>query len=66
MKADGRYIGPDKPMDHEKAFFPKYEEYEVLPGEDKSQKEDRWKDFKNPYLNTDEEFFTKKKEEKPK
>ena len=65
LKEDGRYIGADKPMDHEKAFFPKYDEYEVLAGEDKNQK-DRWKDFKNPYLNPDEEFFTKKKDEKPK
>lgn len=53
-------------MDHEKAFFPKYEEYEVLPGEDKDQK-DRWKDYKNPYLNQDEEFFTtNKKDRRPK
>ena len=60
LKAEGRYVGPDKPMDHEKAFFPKYDEYEVLPGEDKDQT-DRWKDYKNPYLDKDEEFVTKKK-----
>eukprot|EP00093_Oithona_nana_P007446 07446.XXX_347454_346845_1 [CDS] Oithona nana genome sequencing. len=53
LKAEGRYVGPDKPLDHEKTFFPKYDEYEVLPGEDKEKNNDRWKDFKNPYLAED-------------
>ena len=60
LKAEGRYVGPSKPMDHEKAFFPKYDEYEVLPGEDKFERSERWKDFKNPYLEPDEDIVTKK------
>ena len=37
-----------QPMDHEKTFFPKYKEYEIMPGEE-PKGGDRWKDFKNPY-----------------
>ena len=47
-------------MDHEKTFFPKYDEYEVLPGEDKFAREKRWDEFKNPYLTPDEDTLTKK------
>ena len=60
LKAEGRYVGPSKPMDHEKTFFPKYDEYEVLPGEDKFAREKRWDEFKNPYLTPDEDTLTKK------
>ena len=35
-------------MDHEKEFFPKYKEYEIMPGEG-VESGDRWKDYKNPY-----------------
>lgn len=51
-------------MDHEKTFYPKYDEYEVLPGEDKDKREERWKDYKNPYLNPDEEYVTVKTKQK--
>ena len=34
---------------------------EVYAGEDPKTRNDRWKDFKNPYLNSEEEFVTKKK-----
>ena len=61
LKADGRYVGADQPQDHEKVFYPKYDEYEVYAGEDPKTRNDRWKDFKNPYLNSEEEFVTKKK-----
>lgn len=64
LKAEGRYVGADKPMDHEKTFYPKYDEYEVLPGEDKDKREERWKDYKNPYLNPDEEYVTVKTKQK--
>ena len=37
-----------QPMDHEKPYFPKYKEYEIMPGED-LQSGDRWADYKNPY-----------------
>ena len=37
-----------QPMDHEKTFFPKYKEYEIMPGEGPKEG-DRWKDYKNPY-----------------
>jgi len=37
-----------QPQDHEKTFYPKYKEYEIMPGEG-VEAEDRWKDFKNPY-----------------
>ena len=37
-----------QPMDHEKDFFPKYKEYEIMPGEG-VESGDRWKDYKNPY-----------------
>ena len=43
-------IDPNQPlpMDHEKPYYPKYKEYEIMPGE--SVKDgDRWKDYKNPY-----------------
>ena len=43
-------IDPNKPtpMDHEKTFYPKYKEYEIMPGEG-VEEGDRWKDYKNPY-----------------
>ena len=47
----GRYDGPEpKPQDHEKAFFPKYDEYEVIPGDDPEKERRRWKEYKNPYV----------------
>ena len=47
--SEGRTIAdPNKPMDHEKPFYPKYKEYEVMPGEGVAGG-DRWKDYKNPY-----------------
>ena len=63
LKAEGRYVGPPKPMDHEKTFFPKYDEYEVLPGEDKFDRQKRWEDFQNPYMKPEEDTFTKKSKE---
>ena len=56
LKAEGRYVGPALPLDHEKAFFPKYDEYQGAPGE----QVDRWKDYKNPYLDPEEDMVTKK------
>ena len=61
LKADGKYVGTSLPQDHEKTFYPKYDEYEVVPGEDPKGTAGRWKDFKNPYLTQDEDTFTKKK-----
>lgn len=49
----GRYEGPPKPQDHEKPFYPKYDEYEVMPGEHEFSKKDKWADFKNPYAEND-------------
>merc|ERR1712241_1099856 len=60
LTAEGSYVGPPKPMDHEKTFYPKYDEYEINPGEDKFERQKRWDDFKNPYLNSEEDTFTKK------
>lgn len=52
--AAGREVYDEtKPMDHEKPFYPKYEEYEILPGQESKDK-DRWKDFKNPYSEKNE------------
>ena len=41
-------VNEAQPMDHEKAFYPKYKEYEIMPGEGVKEG-DRWKDYKNPY-----------------
>ena len=41
-------VNEPQPMDHEKAFYPKYKEYEIMPGEGVKEG-DRWKDYKNPY-----------------
>ena len=62
LKADGRYVGPLQPQDHEKTFYPKYDEYEILPGEitQSENRGDRWKDYKNPYLTPEEDQTTKK------
>lgn len=60
LKVEGRYVGPVQPQDHEKNFFPKYDEYEVAPGEDIETKQKRWKDFQNPYLKDEEDMVTKK------
>jgi len=62
LKADGRYVGPAQPQDHEKPFYPKYDEYEILPGEisQSENRGDRWKDYKNPYLSPEEDQTTKK------
>ena len=46
--AAGETVTEPQPQDHEKAFYPKYKEYEIIPGEGVNT-EDRWKDFKNPY-----------------
>ena len=46
----GRYDGPPKPQEHEKTFYPKYDEFEVMPGESENKDYDKWKDFKNPYF----------------
>lgn len=60
LKTDGRYDGPEvKPMDHEKAFYPKYDDYEVNPG-DLETKKDRWASYKNPYLPDDHQHTRKK------
>jgi len=36
-----------KPQEGEKPFWPKYEEYQVMAGEE--MEKDRWADWKNPY-----------------
>lgn len=64
LKAAGQYVGPDKPLDHEKNFFPKYDEYEVIPGHAKNEEKDKWADFKNPYLSADDDKVTKKSKDK--
>ena len=46
--AAGETVTEPQPMDHEKAYYPKYKEYEIMPGEGVNN-EDRWKDYKNPY-----------------
>lgn len=46
-------------MDHEKAFYPKYDDYEVNPG-DLETKKDRWASYKNPYLPDDHQHTRKK------
>ena len=51
MGFQGRYEGPqDKPQDHEKTFYPKYDEFEVMPGENENKERDKWADYKNPYM----------------
>jgi len=32
LQKEGRDVGPPKPQDHEKVSFPKYADYEVMPG----------------------------------
>jgi len=52
LLAAGREVVEEpKPMDHEKPFWPKYEEYEIMAGEksNRDKDEDKWEDFKNPY-----------------
>jgi hypothetical protein len=61
LKAEGRYTGPAQPLDHERNFFPKYDEFELAPGEDVAEKADRWKDYKNPYLKSEDQYTTKEK-----
>ena len=59
LKAEGRYVeGPPQPQDHEKPYFPKYDDYEIMPGEEK--KADRWEEYKNPYLKDDPNAITVK------
>ena len=61
----GRYEGAPKPQDHEQEFFPKYDEYEVMPGElEYGEKKDKWKDFKNPYLDQSEGDIVTTREKK--
>eukprot|EP00096_Caligus_rogercresseyi_P010405 TRINITY_DN3780_c0_g1_i1.p1 TRINITY_DN3780_c0_g1~~TRINITY_DN3780_c0_g1_i1.p1 ORF type:complete len:209 (-),score=51.35 TRINITY_DN3780_c0_g1_i1:192-746(-) len=52
LKAEGILdAGVDpSPQDHEKTFYPKRAEYELIPGESAQATEDRWKDYQNPYL----------------
>jgi len=49
MLAQGLDPGPPPLQDHEKTPYPKYEEFESVPGVKKEEQQDRWKDFKNPY-----------------
>lgn len=64
LKAAGQYVGPDKPLDHEKTFFPKYAEYEIIPGHEKHDEKDKWADFKNPYHTEEEDKVTTKSKDK--
>nr|ACO15196.1 Mimitin, mitochondrial precursor [Caligus clemensi] len=42
------------PQDHERPFYPKRSDYELIPGEgEESKRGDRWKDFQNPYYKKD-------------
>jgi len=50
LKAQGLDPGPPKLQDHEKTPYPKYEEFEIMPGESDDQKRDRWEKYKNPYV----------------
>ena len=46
--AAGETVIDPQPQDHEKAFYPKYKEYEIMPGEG-AETGDRWAEYKNPY-----------------
>jgi len=49
LLAMGREVpGEVKPQEGEKPFWPKRDEYEVMPGEP-VKNDDKWADFKNPY-----------------
>ncbi|XP_023341361.1 NADH dehydrogenase [ubiquinone] 1 alpha subcomplex assembly factor 2 [Eurytemora carolleeae] len=50
MQAAGIDSGPPKPQDHEKTPYPKYANYEVMPGESENETKDKWKKYKNPYM----------------
>eukprot|EP00088_Acartia_fossae_P043939 TRINITY_DN4651_c0_g1_i1.p1 TRINITY_DN4651_c0_g1~~TRINITY_DN4651_c0_g1_i1.p1 ORF type:complete len:185 (+),score=46.09 TRINITY_DN4651_c0_g1_i1:45-599(+) len=50
LKAQGLDTGPPKPQDHEKMPYPKYEEFEIIPGDKEYQQKDRWEKYKNPYM----------------
>jgi len=50
MKIAGLDTTPPKPQDHEKTFYPKYDEFEVIPGEMEQKEKDKWEKFKNPYM----------------
>ena len=58
----GRDLSPPTPQDHEKGpIFPKYKEYEVMPGDMENQQngsEDRWKEYKNPYMKENQHHIT--------
>jgi len=49
MQAAGLDTSPPKPQDHEKPAYPKYDEFEVMPGEHERSDKDKWEGFKNPY-----------------
>eukprot|EP00088_Acartia_fossae_P003616 TRINITY_DN11533_c0_g1_i2.p1 TRINITY_DN11533_c0_g1~~TRINITY_DN11533_c0_g1_i2.p1 ORF type:complete len:184 (+),score=37.50 TRINITY_DN11533_c0_g1_i2:45-596(+) len=50
MRAAGIEPEAPKPQDHEKNFYPKYDEFEVMPGErERLGEKDKWEEFKNPY-----------------
>ena len=52
LTASGLDPSPPPPQDHEKTPYPKYEEFEVLPGEGnwREGEKDRWEKYKNPYM----------------
>ena len=60
LKEAGVHVGPIQPQDHEKTFYPKYDDFEVYAGEDPKNRQDRWKDYKNPYMTPEEDQVTKK------
>jgi len=50
MKEQGLDTSGPKPQDHEKTPYPKYDEYEIVPGDLEHEKKDRWEKYKNPYM----------------
>lgn len=50
LTAQGLDTGPPKPQDHEKTPYPKYTDFEIMPGENEGEKKDRWAKYKNPYM----------------
>jgi len=49
MRAAGLDTSGPKPQDHEKTPYPKYAEFEVMPGEMEQAEKDKWEKHKNPY-----------------
>jgi hypothetical protein len=49
LSFQGRSTEPPGLQDHEKPVYPKYDEFEVSPGENEFERKDKWASYKNPY-----------------